>query len=557
MLTHIKISNFAIVEELDLEIPQKLSVITGETGAGKSIMIDALGLALGDRADSGTVRSGCDRAEVLASFDTHTTPEARQWLTDRELDTGDDCILRRVINRDGRSRAYINGTPCPLQSIRELGGMLVNIYGQHEHQTLLKKDTHRTLLDEYGDLTPLAREVGKHYQAWKNAWTQYVKFRDNAKELSDRSDLLRFHLKELEVTGLEAGELSRLEHDHKRLSNTESLLQGSQQALAGLADGEQSLTEKTSSILSILNQMVRQDTSLQETCDMLESARIQLEEAGASLSNYMSSLEINPQHYQELDQRLAALHQLARKHGIPTNELIALKQDIQKELAQIDGGDNRVSQLEADTQKLKNTYLETAKKLSRGRKRQAENLAREITGQLRTLGMPAAVFDIQLEPLEENKCTIYGLESIEFIVAANPGQPPRPLNKVASGGELSRISLAIQVACSQKTSIGTFVFDEVDVGIGGAIAQVVGGLLRQLGERGQVLCVTHQPQVASQGHHHLFANKKTTRKATHTAIKALPPAQKQAEIARMLGGLTITEQTMAHAREMIETTQKA
>lgn len=555
MLTHINISNFAIVEQLDLDIPNKLTVITGETGAGKSIMIDALGLALGDRAESGSVRHGADKAEILATFDIRHNQDAKAWLQSRDLDADHECILRRVVSADGRSRAYINGTPSPVQSLKELGEMLVSIHGQHEHQSLLKKDTHRMLLDEFAGLNQHAKTVAEAFRHWQKEQQAYEHFRDHAKEMQDRADLLRFQISELDELKPVADELIELENEHKKLSNVESLLSRGQQALTGLSEGDSTVLDQTTAILHLLKDMLDEDPGLKDIADMVDSARIQLDEAGSSLSHYLNGLDIDPERYQELDNRISSYFHLARKHRVDPHQLANLWQELQQELDAIDGGDEKLAKLEQAADKAKADYLTAAEKLSKGRAKEAKKLNKLITEKVQPLGMPGAEFQAELQALEPEHFNANGLEQVEFIVRTNPGQPAKPLNKVASGGELSRISLAIQVACAAKTNVATLVFDEVDVGIGGAVAQIVGRLLRELGNDNQVLCVTHLPQVAAQGHTHLHVNKQTSKKQTHTDIAELSQDEKVAEVARMLGGLKITEQTLAHARELLEESQ--
>lgn len=557
MLTHIKISNFAIVEELDLDIPGKLTVITGETGAGKSIMIDALGLALGERADSGSVRHGAEKAEILATFDIHQIPAAKAWLEARDLLSEDDCILRRVITADGRSRAYINGTPSPVQGLKELGEMLVSIHGQHEHQALLKKETHRELLDEFAGLQTLARAVADAYKTWQQRHADYLHFRDHAKELQDRADLLRFQLSELEELKPAEGELAELELEHKRLSNVDSLISQGQQALTGLSESDTALVDQARSVLHLLNDMAAEDDRLNDIVTLVDSACIQLEEAASGLRHYLDDLDINPERYQEVDRRLSAYIHLARKHREDPHQLFRLWHDLSTELESIDGGDDTLLKLEMAANAAKEAYLAEAAKLSKARARDAKKLGKLITGKIQPLGMPGAEFTVELQPLTEGQTSVHGLEQVEFIVRTNPGQPAKPLHKVASGGELSRISLAIQVACAAKSNVATLVFDEVDVGIGGAVAQIVGKLLRELGDANQVLCVTHLPQVAAQGHTHLHVNKQTHRNQTHTDITRLSQDETVAEIARMLGGLKITDQTLAHARELLAESQES
>ena len=555
MLTHINIRNFAIVEQLDLDIPNKLTVVTGETGAGKSIMIDALGLALGNRADSGSVRHSADKAEILATFDVHNNPAARSWLQARDLDADHECILRRVIAADGRSRAYINGTPSPIQSLKELGEMLVSIHGQHEHQALLRRDTHRLLLDEFAGLNQQAKAVADAFRHWQTAQQAFEHFRDHAKEMQDRADLLRFQINELDELKPVAGELATLEAEHKKLSNVESLLSRGQQALTGLSEGDPSLVDQTHSVLHLLKDMLDEDPGLKEMTELVESARIQLDEAGTSLRHYLDSLDLDPEHYQALDSRIAAYFHLGRKHRVDPQQLAELWHELQTELDAIDGGEEKLAKLEQAAEAARTAYLAAATKLSKRRAKEAKKLGKLITEKVQPLGMPGAEFQVDLQPLSTEQYSANGLETVEFIVRTNPGQPAKPLNKVASGGELSRISLAIQVACAAKTNVATLVFDEVDVGIGGGVAQIVGQLLRELGHHNQVMCVTHLPQVAAQGHTHLHVNKQTSKNQTHTDIAKLSQDEKVAEIARMLGGLKISEQTLAHARELIEESQ--
>ncbi len=555
MLSHINISNFAIVESLDLDIPNKLCVITGETGAGKSIMIDALGLALGNRADSGSVRHGADKADILASFDIETNQAAQNWLNQHDLDEDGECILRRVINKDGRSRSYINGRPTPMSSLKTLGEMLISIHGQHEHQALLKKDTHRHLLDQFSGLNKQVKQVADTYNQWQQQQKAYERIRDNAKELNDRVDLLRFQLGELEALDLQLNEFAQLEKEHKRLSNSEGLINQGHQALQALSLGESTALDAVASILQLVTEMRQQDENLSETTDLISSAEIQLQEAASNLQHYVESLEIDPERYQWVDQRIASAHQLARKHHTTPNQLPELQQALAEELMSIEGGDEKIEQLLAQATTSQAAFMEKAQTLSKKRQQQGKKLSKIITQQIQTLGMPGAVVNVIVDALTIEQANANGIDSVEFHVQTNPGQPSKPLYKVASGGELSRISLSIQVACAAKSNVATLIFDEVDVGIGGAVAQVVGELLKQLGNENQVICVTHLPQVAAQGHHHLHVNKQTSKDTTHTDINSLSQDEKITEIARMLGGLSITEQTLAHAKELISESQ--
>lgn len=562
MLTHIQIRNFAIISELDLEIPSSLSVITGETGAGKSIILDALNLAMGHRADAGAVRHGCDKADILASFEISKTPLAQQWLSERDLESENECILRRIVNKDGRSRGYINGRPSTLQDLKDLGSLLINIHGQHEHQALLKKETHRRLLDNFAGTDPLVKETTHLYKQWQKQYNTLNDLRAHLTENSDRAELLHYQVQELDTLGLATGELKKLEEEHKRLANADKNQENCQHSLAIISDsasqGDLPQPGNTDSVSDQLNQAIRfleqctpQDNALKQSIEMIRNACIQTEEAADTIGHYLDSFEADPNRLQELDQRLSTIHQLARKHKTTPVELVELHQQLTLELETLSGGDEKLIALENECEELKTNYLKTATKLSKKRATAAKKLSKGIGEQITHLGMPQGNCQVTLSALEPEQYSPHGIESIEFLVSTNTGQPLKPLTKVASGGELSRISLAIQVICAEKSELGTIVFDEVDVGIGGGIAEVVGKLLRRLGKKGQVLCVTHLPQVAAQGHHHLHVNKQTTKKLTHTSITPLTNDEKVLEIARMLGGLEITDQTIAHATEMV------
>lgn len=557
MLCHLTISQFAIVTELELDIDTGLTVITGETGAGKSIMLDALGLALGNRADASMVRhkDGGNKAEINASFDISANASATQWLAERDLDTSEsDCILRRVVGSDGRSKGYINGTPQPLSALRELGALLVHIHGQHEHQALMKRDAHRDLLDQFGQLEPLLSTVKTAYTEWQAKQKAFVQHRDNAQELADRADLLAFQLREFDALNLQADEYQTLEASHKKMANADALLSTGQQALTFLSDIETSAQSQTERALSLIQTMAQQDTTLTELSELLESAHIQLQESADSLNRYIEGLSIDPETYQHLDQRLSTAYQLARKHRIDPYTLHEHHQQLAAELESLSGGNEKLEQLEAESQAAWEQYIACAKKLSTQRKKHAKKLNTALTAHINELGMPDAVISLEFHPVSEQQGSAKGLEQVEFIIQTNAGQPAKPLNKIASGGELSRVSLAIQVACAANSNVATLMFDEVDVGIGGSTAHRVGQLLRELGKDNQVICVTHQPQVAAQGHQHLFVSKSSKKNSTQTQIKALSTQDKTAEIARMLGGKEISGETMAHAEAMIAET---
>lgn len=556
MLVHLSIHNYAIVDHLDLELDAGMSAISGETGAGKSIMLDALGLCLGDRADSGVVRPGADKADLLASFDLGDIPEARAWLAERDLEREGPCILRRVITAEGRSRGYINGSPCPQSDLKALGELLIDIHSQHEHQSLLKSETHRRLLDEFASCQELARQVQLAAQRWKQTRNELERISSLGDEQRSRHQLLSYQLEELENLALGDNELERLEQEHKALSNAEALLGACRQVLdlCSESDAGNVLSALTAS-LNRLASFGSQGGALGEASNLLASAQIQVEEAVGELNRFLDHFDADPQRQQYLEERLDSIYTLARKHRLHPGELANLQHRLFEELESLNADDQASERLSEELAAYARHYQEKADELSAARNQAATRLAAAVEKELQTLGMPGGRFSVQLHPLGSDEPQASGLESVELLVSANPGQPLRPLAKVASGGELSRISLAIQVITAQTSRVPTLVFDEVDVGIGGPTAEVVGQLLRRLGERGQVLCVTHLPQVAAQGHQHLFVHKRRGSDATSTAVSKLDDKGRVEEIARMLGGVDLTAESLAHARKMVASVQ--
>ncbi|WP_394238733.1 DNA repair protein RecN [Pseudomonas anguilliseptica] len=556
MLVHLSVHNYAIVEHLDLELDAGMSVISGETGAGKSIMLDALGLTLGDRADSGVVRPGADKADILASFDLHDIPEARAWLAERDLDNDGPCILRRVITAEGRSRGYINGSPSPQGDLKALGELLIDIHSQHEHQSLLKPDTHRRLLDEYAGSQELARQVQLAAQRWKQTKNELERVSSIGDEQRARHQLLSYQLEELDNLALGEDELDNLEQEHKNLTNAESLLSACRLVIEQCSENDAGnvLSALTSS-LNRLGAFQGQPGALSEATNLLASAQIQVEEAVGELNRFLDHFDADPERLQQMEERLDAIYTLARKHRIQPTELGAMQQQLFEELESLNADDQAAERLSDELAAFERHYQEKAAELSTLRNNAASQLASAVEQEMQTLGMPGGRFNIKLSANSNSEPHPNGLEQLEFLVSANPGQPLKALAKVASGGELSRISLAIQVITAQTSRVPTLVFDEVDVGIGGPTAEVVGQLLRRLGERGQVLTVTHLPQVAAQGHQHLFVHKVRERDATRTAVSKLSPAQRVEEIARMLGGVDLTEESLAHARQMVGSAQ--
>lgn len=556
MLKHLAIRNFALVEHLELEFAPGMTVLTGETGAGKSILLDALGLVLGDRADSGSVRVGSDRAEISATFDIRGLAAVRAWLEERELNLDDECILRRTISADGGSRGYINGQPAPVQSLRDLGEQLVDIHGQHAHQSLLKRDLQRQLLDAYAGHDALVDQVDAAWRRWRELQQELERLSRASSERDARLELLRYQVGELEALGLSADELHGLEEEHGRLANGSRLQEGAQRTLTLLYDGdEMAIVSLLGRTLNELRDLQAIDNALGSTCELLEGAAIQAREAATELRHYLDRADLDPERVNWVEQRLAAVQELARKHRCQGEELPALLERLQQELAELEQAGQRLDGLEAEIRRCRDDYLKLAKQLSAGRSKAAQTLATQVSANMAELGMKGGRFEVALEKVDGDEPAAHGMERVELLVSANPGQPPKPLAKVASGGELSRISLAIQVISAGKGSIPTLIFDEVDVGVGGGVAEMVGRQLHTLGGERQVLCVTHQPQVAAQGHQHLQVSKQSQGEATRSAVKVLDAEARVEEIARMLGGMTITEQTLSHAREMLALAQ--
>ncbi len=550
MLTQLSIRHFATVDYIELDPQAGLTGITGETGAGKSVLIDALALALGRRGNSDLVRTDCKRAEFTANFSIANNPEAQQWLAANELDDDDNnCQLRRTISADGRSRAWINGTPCRLQEVRHLADHLISIHSQHEHQLLLQKNHQRHLLDNYADALPQVKRVADTWKAWQAAHQAHADALNDATERSEREALLRFQLQELDELALQENELSQLESEQKRLANASQLIELCQQSLTLLYESDDgTANDLLSRAGSMLQEAAGQDDGLDPIADGIESARLQLEAASDDLRHYLDRLDLDPERLSLVESRLDAIYTLARKHRVRADALFAHHQSLQESAGNLQNIDAQLAQLEADEKAAETAYQKAAKALSSIRKKQAIGLEKATTKRLRELGMKAANLSFTLHPIDAGP---HGLEQVELQFSAGPGQAMRPLAKVASGGELSRVSLAIQVVCAERLTLPCMVFDEVDVGIGGGIAEVVGRLLRQLGRTAQVFCITHQPQVASQAHHHWHVHKKQSKDSTTTHIGALAEKERTEEIARMLGGLELTDSTRQHAAEML------
>jgi DNA repair protein RecN (Recombination protein N) len=557
VLIHLHIKDLAVVRSVELGLGSGMSALTGETGAGKSILIDALGLALGDRADNAMIRAGCQRAEITAVFDAADRDEVAAWLSEHTLDDAGECILRRVLVRDGRSRAFINGSPVPVQSLQELGQRLVDIHGQHAHQSLLRRPYQRRLLDEYAGHQALAGSAAELYHKYHKARSRMTELQEASRDRAAKLDLLSYQAQELEALNLGEHELEELDQQHARLSNTGRLQQVCAQIIETLYESETSVQDQLLRAARDLGDLASIDATLSEPGALLDNALIQLQEASSGLRGYLDGLELDPTLLHQLEERIGQVHDLARKYRVEAKQLPGCLADISQDLAKLENADLQLDNLKQEVDALLSEFLSRAAELSRARAIAAEKLAETVTATLQTLGMASGRFSIELLRLEADDATPGGLDRIEFMVSANPGHPLQPLAKVASGGELSRISLAIQVATARCGRIPTLIFDEVDVGIGGGIAEVVGQMLRELGNLRQVLCVTHLPQVAAMGHHHLQVTKQQTHRQAHIGIATLAEEQRVTEIARMLGGVDITDHTLAHAREMVEHSQEA
>ena len=555
MLTQLTINNFAIVRQLEIELAKGMSVITGETGAGKSIAIDALGLCLGQRIETSMVREGQERAEICATFFIEPTNPAYQWLQEQELqdpDNPSDCILRRVINADGRSKAFINSTPVSASQLKEIGQYLIHINGQHASQLLLKNDYQLQLVDTFAHHNDLLAQMREDYRAWKNLQTQVKNFQQKVAENEAKKQLLQYQVEELDEFALRPNEYLELEEDQRRLSNSEQLTQLSQSALQLLSENEtvsiDSMLYRATQYIDELSELDPRYASVQT---MLNDALIQVQEATSEVQHLASHIEQDPMLLQEIEQRLGQALQLARKHNVKPEELVEWHQKLKAELTALLDFSESEERLILEEKAAFEKMQHTAKQLHESRYQAAEKLAQQVTHSIKGLAMENAEFFIEVNS-DLTKVTANGADNIVFTLRSNLGQQAQPLTKVASGGELSRISLAIQVLTSDQSAIPTLIFDEVDVGISGKTASVVGKLLRQLGDKCQVLCVTHLPQVACHGHHQFNVEKFTVDDKTETKMTALSQEERVPAIARLLGGSEITELALANAQEMLD-----
>ncbi len=546
MLSSLLVRDFVIVDQAEIHFDDGFTVFSGETGAGKSILIDALSLALGARGDAASVREGCERADISAVF--AVPPSLQGWLDEHSLESDGTLILRRVLDAQGRSRAYVNGVPATLTQLRELGEQLVDIHGQHAHQSLLRAGSQRDMLDAQGGHAALAQQTRQAWQAWQQAEQTLRQAQQDQHALQAERERLEQQLDELGKLALKPGEWETLSQQQSRLAHAQAILEGSAQALAALDGEEASAQQHLRAAAYALQNLVRHDPRLQSICDAIESARISVSEAASDLQAHLHDVELDPESLERIEQRMSAVFDMARKYRVEPEELPALFEQRQAEhAASLAGAD--LAALQARVDEARAEYDKQAAQLGKARRKTAQRLSEQVTRAMQDLAMQGGRFDVALETCPPSS---HGNETVEFLVAGHAGTKPRPLAKVASGGELARLSLALSVIASQAARVPTLIFDEVDAGIGGAVAEVVGRLLRELGARHQVLCVTHLPQVAACGMHHYKVEKTSKKNATLSSIRLLDDTARVEEVARMLGGIKLTEATRTHARELLQ-----
>ncbi|MDH5257513.1 MAG: DNA repair protein RecN [Gammaproteobacteria bacterium] len=555
MLQQLHIRNFAIIENLELDFKKGMTVITGETGAGKSIAIDALGLVLGDRADASFVKHGAKRSEIIASFDISSLPEVKHWLSEQELDDSldgknSDCILRRTVSSEGGSRAYINGRPVPLQQIKSLSENLIDIHSQHQHQSLLRQDTQRELLDNFGANQTILKNVSDAFQKWSDLNRKLKQLKANMAERSSRIDFLQFQINELRELGLVENEWETLEQEHKQLANAELIEQALNSSINLLNDDDKAISSQLTSVIQTLEPLAEFLPDIQNSIEALNSAAINIDETISDLRHQINDESFDNDHFSSLESRLSSLLDVSRKHHCKPQELIQIQQNLEDELTPLLNAEETLDNLQEKIEAARSEYESHAGNLSKKRIQAAKKLKKSSEVILKNLGMNCQ-FEAQLIAPDKLQPAKYGNEIILFSICTNPGTPLKPLGKIASGGELSRISLAIQVVTAQVTEIPSMVFDEVDVGIGGGIAEVVGKLLKELGTNKQIICITHQAQVAAKGDTHWLVEKHSNKKNVTTNIISLDTTEREIEIARMIGGLELTEATHQHAKEML------
>ena len=550
MLRSLQIRNFAIIDEIDITFNDDMTVLTGETGAGKSILIDALSLVLGERGSSNLIRNKEKRAEYTAEFEITNNSHALNWLIEKSLDNENECILRRTISPDGKSRSFINGNTVNLQSLKSLGDLLVDIHGQHFHQSLCKKNVQRDLLDHFGGLSVTKNKIKRIFNEWKELSDQLAEMIAGKTNKEDRIDLLSFQLKELDELALISGEYDSLNSEFKKISNIEKINKGINSLIDCLQSNEITNVEQMlNDSIKNIDTLATFDNSLEETKNLLSEAEINVSEAIGNLSRYGESIDYDNQKSREIEERINTIISISRKHRVDPDELIDTKIQIEKELNELNNSQTSIDEAERHLSDLRKKYDDLASELTKKRSDSAKKLSGLVADSMNELGMTGGIFEVEITP--SNNISQHGNDDITFHISANPGQKPQPLSNIASGGELSRMSLAIQVITSNGTNIPTMIFDEVDSGIGGAIAEVVGNKLKDLGQNKQVLCVTHLAQVASKGSSHIRINKLTDNKKTKIYACKLNADERIEEIARMIGGIELTEKTREYAKEML------
>ncbi|WP_373017897.1 DNA repair protein RecN [Thiomicrorhabdus sp.] len=553
MLQELSIQNLALIEKLTLNFKNGFSSLTGETGAGKSILLDALGLALGERADSGLVRHNTERADVSALFDVEHLPHVQAWLVEQDLDDDNQCYLRRTVTSEGRSKAYINGRPIPASQLKSIGNLLIDIHGQHEHQSLLSTHKQLGLLDAYAAHPSLIEQTKTHFKNWQSLKQQLDRLQEDQADYQSKLELLQFQFNEFEETAPLEGEFNELSEEQSQLSHASEIKQACQHAYEAI-EGEQGAADLINQAIHTLEGIIDFSPALESSLSQLNSALIEAQEAASEIQSHAESVEIDPLYLQTIEERLSQLFALAKKYNIDPEELIDKQNQIQQSLEDLEQSDHSIDELKTQIEQAWADYQKAAKALNASRQKAANKLSKIVTEGMQQLGMPNGRFEVQLS--DSNNASANGTDKVEFLVTANKGQPLQALSKVASGGELSRISLAIQVATAEVASLPTLIFDEVDVGIGGGIAEVVGQKMRQLGEHKQIFSITHLAQVASHGHNHLHISKQTKGEQTFTQVVELDEQGRVEELARMMGGLKITEQTLNHAQEMLKVAQQ-
>ncbi|MGC3980098.1 MAG: DNA repair protein RecN [Steroidobacteraceae bacterium] len=562
MLSSIQIKDFAIIDRIELELNAGMSALTGETGAGKSIMVDALLFVIGGRAGTEIIRHGCDKAEVTASFAMGKNPLTAAWFKEQDIETDGECVLRRLMGTDGRSKAWVNGQAMPVQALRQLGETLVDVHGQMEYQSLMKKSAQRELLDQHGQHGALLEKVAASWRVLKDLRTQRDDTERSAADRNERLNLLRYHLTELDALAPQTNEVTELTAERQRHAHSGKLAQGVRELAELLREADSNAEQVLSRGLSVARHLGTIDTRLSDIIQNLDEALIATREAAGAVQHYESELDADPARQEWVEQRLAALEAAARKHRVEVDALLQVQEDCRLEVTRLESLEFTLEQLNQQLAVASKQFATDCKALSTARSKAARALSERVSNLMQGLGMPGGRFEVQVRALDDADANAQGADEVEFMVSANPGQPLKPLAKVASGGELSRISLSVQVAAVEALPCPTLVFDEVDAGVGGGVAEMVGRQLRSLAERGQnqqaqVLCVTHLPQVASQAHAQIRVAKLTDGKHTRTSLETLSPAARIEEIARMLGGAQISDMARSHAAEMLNAAAEA